>query len=253
MCVPAVVHKWTQYFDVYDRYFIKFGGKEVHFLEIGIQSGGSIELWKAYFGPGLHYYGVDINPYTKPLFEAAGPPSVKVFVGSQSNRTFWREEVMPHVPKLDILLDDGGHTMEQQIITFEDMYRHVKLDGVYMVEDCATSYNPACGGGLRKADTWIEYSKGLIDPALHADCYNGGAQRSSLTDATMSTAYFDQMVVFEKGNHTKAPPAPVRGTASMDYVPPTNSDGSIDPVVLGALQEKYAMHGQQQPKTAPLR
>jgi hypothetical protein len=45
-------------------------------LEIGVQSGGSLEMWKSYFGPNLRYYGVDINPYTKVLFEEL--PHIKV-------------------------------------------------------------------------------------------------------------------------------------------------------------------------------
>jgi SAM-dependent methyltransferase len=235
--VTADADKWVQYFDVYYRYFAKYAGKEVHFLEIGVQSGGSIELWKAFFGPGLHYYGVDINPYTKPLFESQGPPSIKVFVGSQSDRAFWQSQVLPNVPKLDIVLDDGGHTMEQQIVTFEEVYKHVKPEGIYIVEDCATSYRREWGGGYRKPDAWIEYSKSLIDTALHADHYNNGANRTSVTESTMSIAYYDQMVVFEKGSHTQGAPIQ-RGDARMDYMPPTKN-GAVDPEVLKTLQERY--------------
>jgi hypothetical protein len=233
-----VVHKWTQYFDVYHRYFSKYVGKEVHFLEIGVQSGGSIEMWKAYFGPGLHYYGVDINPYTKPLFESQGPPSVRVFVGSQSDHAFWKTQVLPNVPRLDIVLDDGGHSMDQQITTFEEVYGHVKQTGVYMVEDCATSYEPGYNGGVGRSGTWIEYSKVLVDVALHADYYNNGAERTQTTGSTMSIGYYDQMVVFEKGSHTKAPTPPKRGSMSMSYMPPTKN-GGIDPALLSSLQQQY--------------
>jgi SAM-dependent methyltransferase len=235
--LTAVANKWVQYFDVYYRYFAKYAGKEVHFLEVGVQSGGSIELWKAFFGPGLHYYGVDINPYTKPLFESQGPPRIKVFVGSQSDRAFWQSQVLPNVPKLDIVLDDGGHTMEQQIVTFEEIYKHVKPEGIYVVEDCATSYNGGYGGGYRKPNTWIEYSKSLIDTALHADYFNNGINRTSVTESTMSIAYYDQMVVFEKGSHTPAGTVQA-GNAEMETAPPTK-DGAVDPEVLKTLQELF--------------
>jgi hypothetical protein len=261
--VHAVIHKWTQYFDVYHRYFSRYVGKQVTLLEIGVQSGGSTDMWKTYFGPGLRYYGVDINPYTKALFDS--PPSVQIFVGSQSNRTFWQKDVLPSVPHVDIVLDDGGHTTEQQITTFQELYGHVEQDGIYMVEDCATSYDAVYGGSLRKPGTWIEYSKQLIDSALHADYYNSGADRNNVTATTMVIGFYDQMVVFEKGSHTKAPAAPRRGTAIMDYMPPTRRgtaimddmpptrrgtaimddmpptrDGAIDPLVLKYLQVVYS-------------
>eukprot|EP00882_Tetradesmus_deserticola_P013016 GHRQ01013801.1.p1 GENE.GHRQ01013801.1~~GHRQ01013801.1.p1 ORF type:complete len:149 (+),score=29.43 GHRQ01013801.1:548-994(+) len=144
---------------------------------------------------------------------------------------------MPNIPKLDIILDDGGHTMEQQIVTFEEMYKHVKLGGIYMVEDCATSYDPNYGGGFMKPNTWIEYSKKLIDSALNADYYNNGGNRNNVTESTMSIAYFDQMVVFEKGNHTRGS-HPERGSSQMDLLPPTK-DGVVDGEVLKTLQKHY--------------
>ena len=34
-----LIHKWTHYFDIYDRHFQSFQGKEVHLLEIGVSQG----------------------------------------------------------------------------------------------------------------------------------------------------------------------------------------------------------------------
>ena len=41
--------KWKHYIAIYERYFEKYRGKEVHILEIGISGGGSLQIWKKYF------------------------------------------------------------------------------------------------------------------------------------------------------------------------------------------------------------
>ena len=60
-----LIHKWDHYFEIYDKYFNKYIDQEVVLLEIGVLQGGSIDLWKKYFGNKLRYYGIDINPKCK--------------------------------------------------------------------------------------------------------------------------------------------------------------------------------------------
>src|SRR5262245_54320107 len=57
----ACIRKWRHYFEIYHRHFRKFVGQNVHVLEIGIYSGGSLEMWRSYFGPQARIYGVDIE------------------------------------------------------------------------------------------------------------------------------------------------------------------------------------------------
>ena len=57
--------KWTHYMALYDRHFNKFRGKKMHILEIGVRRGGSLQMWKKYFGAQAMIYGVDIDPNTK--------------------------------------------------------------------------------------------------------------------------------------------------------------------------------------------
>jgi hypothetical protein len=47
------IWKWNHYFPIYHRHFSKFIGKPVKILEIGIYSGGSLDMWRSYFGSGL--------------------------------------------------------------------------------------------------------------------------------------------------------------------------------------------------------
>ena len=75
------------------------------------------------------------------------------------------------IPKIDILIDDGGHSMNQQIISFEELYSHIKEDGIYLCEDLHTSYWKTYGGGYKNKESFIEYSKNFIDyiNAFHSE------------------------------------------------------------------------------------
>jgi hypothetical protein len=146
------------YFEIYDRHFERFRNKKVHFLEIGVSHGGSLQMWKNYFGEKSRIYGVDIDPRCKNLEE----DQIEIFIGDQASREFWRK-FKEEVPKLDIVLDDGGHEMIQQINSFEEMFNHISANGVYMAEDLCTSYWDEYGGGYKKPGSFIEYSKDLVD------------------------------------------------------------------------------------------
>jgi SAM-dependent methyltransferase len=128
--------KWTHYLDIYHRHFQRFVGKEVHVLEVGVYSGGSLDMWKEYFGPKCHVYGIDIREECKSL----ETESIKIFIGDQANREFWRR-FRQEVPTLDILIDDGGHLLEQQIVTLEEMLPHLRPGGVYVCEDIHGDFN----------------------------------------------------------------------------------------------------------------
>ena len=130
------IWKWKHYFDIYDRHFSRFRGREVHILEIGIYSGGSLEMWREYFGPKARIYGVDIEPACKAYEDG----SIKVFIGDQADRGFWRQ-FKKDVPELDIVIDDGGHQSEQQIATFEELLPHLRAGGVYLCEDLHFAHN----------------------------------------------------------------------------------------------------------------
>jgi len=124
------IWKWIHYFDIYHRHFSRFVGREVHVLEIGIYSGGSLEMWRDYFGLKCHVYGVDTQEACK-VYEN---DLTKVFVGDQADRKFWRF-FKEQVAALDIIIDDGGHHPEQQMVTLEEMLPHLRPGGVYLCED----------------------------------------------------------------------------------------------------------------------
>ncbi len=205
-----LIHKWMHYFDVYDRHFSRFRGKEIVIMEIGVFQGGSLQMWKDYFGPKARIIGVDLNPDCKQLEEE----NIQIFIGSQSDRKFLRE-LKSQIPKVDILLDDGGHTMHQQIVTYEELFSHIKDDGVYLCEDLHTSYWLRFGGGYGRRGTFIEYSKKLIDKlnAWHSE--ESALRVDTFTRTAASMHYYDSILVIEKQkviepSHSKT------GSASFD-------------------------------------
>ena len=134
------IWKWNHYFDAYHRHFGKFVGSDVNVLEIGVYSGGSLEMWRHYFGPGCHVYGVDIEKACK-CYE---DESTTIFIGDQGDRDFWRS-FKEKAPAIDILIDDGGHRTEQQIVTLEEMLPHLRPGGVYLCEDVRGEHNGFSG------------------------------------------------------------------------------------------------------------
>jgi hypothetical protein len=124
------IWKWEHYFDIYDRHFAKFVGRDVHLVEIGVYSGGSLEMWKSYLGERATIHGVDIEEACR----AYDDDKTHIHIGDQADRGFWRQ-FRQDVPQLDIVIDDGNHTPKQQIITLEELLLHLRRGGVYLCED----------------------------------------------------------------------------------------------------------------------
>ena len=147
--------KLSTYFNVYDQLLSKYRDKSIVFLEIGILDGGSLFMWRDFFGPQARIIGVDLNPEAK-KWEEEG---FEIFIGDQGSAEFWKN-TLNTIGKLDIVLDDGGHTYEQQIMTTESVIPFINDGGVIIIEDCHTSYMKKFGF---KKLSFINYAKYLID------------------------------------------------------------------------------------------
>ncbi len=152
---PYRSNKHSTYFDVYDKFFSPYVGKKITFVEIGVLGGGSLFMWREFFGPQARIIGVELNPEAK-QWEEEG---FEIFIGSQSDPDFL-ENLAKEVGGIDILLDDGGHTYEQQIITTECLLPHIRDGGLLMVEDTHTSYME--GFGFKRM-SFIKYAMNMVD------------------------------------------------------------------------------------------
>ena len=147
--------KHSTYFDSYDHFFSKYRNQNITFVEIGVLGGGSLFMWRNYFGPDASIIGIDLNPNAK-KWEEYG---FEIYIGSQSDIKFW-DSFTKEVGLIDVVLDDGGHTYEQQIITTECLLSSMNDGGIILVEDTHTSYMDGFGP---KSKSFIEYTKILID------------------------------------------------------------------------------------------
>jgi hypothetical protein len=169
------IWKWTHYFEIYQRHLSKFVGRSPHVVEIGIYSGGSLPMWRPYFGPGCHVSGIDIQEECKTYADS----DVSIHIGDQADRGFWKK-FRESSPGVDVLIDDGGHLAEQQSVTLEEMLPYLKPGGVYLCEDI-------CGVN----NAFAEFVHRVADRlnALH------GAQTQKIDGGTaFTTTPFQQMV-----------------------------------------------------------
>lgn len=125
--------KWCHYLEAYLPHFdrLRSSRKRLRILEIGIFSGGSLDMYRDFFrSQHLEIVAVDIDPECQ-SFEQ---PGVTIEIGDQEDRTFWHGFAKRH-PPFDIIIDDGGHTAQQQVATLECMFNQVTPGGLYIVED----------------------------------------------------------------------------------------------------------------------
>ena len=205
-----LIYKYLHYFDIYDRHFNHYRNKEVVILEIGVSQGGSLQMWKEYFGEKSRIFGIDVDPRCKNLEEE----NIKIFIGSQSDKNFLRE-VKTQIPPIDILIDDGGHTMVQQIVSYEELFDSIKEDGIYLCEDLHTSYWESYGGGYKRKGSFIEYSKNFIDFLNAYHSKQRSLRVNGFTKSVESIHYYDSIIVIEKKKREEPPYAEKTGNVSF--------------------------------------
>jgi 23S rRNA U2552 (ribose-2'-O)-methylase RlmE/FtsJ len=186
------VWKWPNYFPIYEKHLARFKNTSCTMLEIGCGQGGSLQLWKKFLGPHAEIVGIDIKSECKDFEE----DQVRIFIGNQSDTNFLAE-VIKEVGVPDIVLDDGGHYQPHVSISFDFLYPRLPKNGVYMVEDLHCAYIPECCDETENGN-FIELSKKLID-SLNALASNEKVPVTEFTKTTHMMAFYENMVVFEKG------------------------------------------------------
>lgn len=201
-----LIHKWHHYFDIYDNHFSRFRGKSPVVLEIGVYMGGSLQMWKNYFGEGCKIVGIDINKRCKELEE----DGIDIHIGDQVDRNFLRA-LKKQYGAFDIVIDDGSHAPRAQSLSFDELFDAVQEDGVYLIEDTHLSYwmdfNNSRGWDnnfLTRAKTWVD--------SLHA--YHSRQPDfvpDGITKAVTGLHFYDSVVVLEKCKNPSKPLVTRRG------------------------------------------
>lgn len=156
-----VSDKWSLYLDVYERFFQPWQERELSLVEIGVQNGGSLEIWSRYFPRARQLIGCDINPRCGALqFEDR---RVSVVVGPVNSEPVHRAIMQRAGGEIDLFIDDGSHRSADIIAAFCNYFRHVSPGGLYVIEDLHCSYLPHFDGGLDRADSSMAFLKALAD------------------------------------------------------------------------------------------
>jgi cephalosporin hydroxylase len=126
------IWKWNNALVAYDRHFAPYINQPVKFMEVGVQSGGSIEMWQNVLGDKCEFYGMDINPETM-RFNVPG--KVTIALGDQGDPAMWAHFFQHTTKSIDILVDDGGHEPHQMLTTLQSAWPHTSEGGFVSIED----------------------------------------------------------------------------------------------------------------------
>ena len=196
--------KWSNYGPIYDRHFADFRDQAINILEIGVLKGGSMRLWAKYF-PHANIFGIDIDEECQ-QYES---DRTKIFIGDQGDVSFLRN-VKAKIPRIDIIIDDGSHRAKDQKITFEEMYYHLRMPGVYLIEDIEMNYWK--NKDLNSPDNFMTHMKNKIDdinvrktmPGKIAQSYPFKDTEVRFVNSTNNISFYDNVVVLEKKQMSKA-------------------------------------------------
>ena len=201
--------KHSGYFQVYEQIFRNFIDSKFTFVEVGIHNGGSLFMWREFFGKDARIIGIDLNPKAK-QFEKYG---FEIFIGDQSNKKFW-SNFYNEVGNIDILLDDGGHTYEQQIVSVVSSIDFINNNGMIVVEDTHTSYFKKFG--YPSKHTFINWAKKLIDN-INSRSEDVTVQNPIFKNIIHSIEFFESIVVFK-----------VNKEKSLDSRPTSNESKTLN-------------------------
>jgi Methyltransferase domain len=187
-----IVHKWKHYLSIYVKHLAPFRNKPVRLLEIGVFKGGSMRLWRQYFGPEAIIFGIDINPECA----AFDGQDAQVRIGSQDDPVFL-DRVVSEMGALNIVIDDGSHVSPHQVASFKLLFPRLNHGGIYICEDLHSNYwRGGWQGGYRRSSTFIETCKRLVDD-MHSDFHSRGS--SPISTEIAGIHFYNSMVVIEKG------------------------------------------------------
>jgi len=132
---PSHINHGRSYLDIYEDYFDPIKDKNLNVLEIGINNGGSLKLWKKYF-KNSKIFGLDIDPRCKAYAEE----NVNVHIGSQGDEETI-SKLVGDAKTFDIIIDDGSHVNELTIKSFHLLFNKLNSNGYYIIEDMGCSYS----------------------------------------------------------------------------------------------------------------
>jgi len=138
-------HNYTPY---YDMFFAPLRDKPITLFEIGVWEGASLKMWEEYFH-NAEIVGADLH--NKTIYET---DRIKTIIMDQSSENHLFSAQFAYANSTDIIIDDGSHKAEDQILSFETLFPDLRPGGMYCVEDTLCSYDKERWG---KTASFIDY------------------------------------------------------------------------------------------------
>lgn len=180
--------KYDTYFPVYEALLAKYRGQNITLIEVGIFNGGSLFMWREFLGPEARIIGVDLNPDAR-VWEKHG---FEIYIGDQGNEQFWKDSFSKIGP-VDVVIDDGGHTNLQQVVTTHHAISNIRDGGLLIVEDVHTNYFREFGNPYKYS--FLNFAFRIVD-GINSRAF---ALRSSYTrysSKVYSISFFESIVAF---------------------------------------------------------
>lgn len=142
--------KFSKYLEIYDVLFHDQSADKV--IEIGIQNGGSLEIWAEIFPMATSIIGIDINEQCAKLkFQ---DPRIQIIIGDASHKGVTNSL---RDREYSLIVDDGSHESIDVINTFVNLFSKLAPGGTYVIEDMHTAFWPEKGGGLQNPQNSLSF------------------------------------------------------------------------------------------------
>ena len=178
------------FIQLYEKYFTPLRDSKINILEIGVDNGDSLRIWREFFSKA-NICGIDID---KKNFKIN---NTKILQGDQSDLNFLKSLVSEY-KKFDIIIDDGSHQAKHIIASFNYLFNYLSDNGLYVIEDLQTSYIPRYGGSrinLKKKKSSMNFIKSLTD-SINYEKNNRPFFKKSRFDGLIKSINFHQNIVF---------------------------------------------------------
>lgn len=226
--------KYDTYFPVYEKTLSKYIGEPITLVEVGVFNGGSLFMWREFFGPKARIIGIDLNPDARE-WEKYG---FEIYIGDQSSETFWRD-LFQKIGKVDVLIDDGGHTNRQQIVTSHYAIQNINDGGLLLVEDVHTNYFREFGNPSRYS--FLNFVHRIVD-GVNSRSYSLRRTYAHYSSRVYSVSFFESMVAFQIDSRLCKQSLPTSNNGASRGVTDFRYQGSITSAIF-TFKNKFASNG----------
>ena len=182
---------------IYQKHFSILKDQKINILEIGVERGDSLRMWREYFTSAsicaidLHDRNISVD-------------NTEILIGDQSDHSFL-QSVVNKYGTFDIIIDDGSHQSKHIITSFNFLFNHLSDNGIYIIEDLQTSYQPRYGGSrfnLIKKKSSMNFIKSLADSINYEHKDKPFFKRNTFDGSIKSISFYQNIAFITKGEST---------------------------------------------------